>query len=253
MIWAPKLDNSKEKRTGAMSIHQKILQEKATLVLILFIGLLLLDPLIPGAITNLSFAVIGVAGAWLLSERKSFSRKIIVASSSAAAIAIILGKFLPEHMLGPVRIPIGIVLLLFSVILYTWCGSLILSAVVKAKEVTHQLIISAVNCYIILGMFYAHIYTILDWFHPESFALKVLERESASHFVYFSFVTLATLGYGDITPKTEFAQRLAISEAIMGQFFGWLVVAYLVSVYVGRRIQVSDPEPNRKRDSDISA
>ena len=102
-------------------------------------------------------------------------------------------------------------------------------------------------------MFYAHIYTILDWFHPESFALQVPERESASHFIYFSFVTLATLGYGDITPKTEFAQRLAITEAMMGQFYGWLVVAYLLSVYVGHRITVSDCGSNRERDSDNSA
>jgi hypothetical protein len=235
-----------------MSIHQKILQEKATLVLILFVGLLLLDPLIPDALTNLSFAGIGVVGAWLLSAPKSHSRKIIIVSSSAVVIAIILGKFLPEHILESTRMPIGIVLLLFTVILYTWCGSLMLSAVLKAKEVTHQLIISAVNCYIILGMFYAHIYTILDWFHPESFALQALQR-GASQFVYFSFVTLATLGYGDITPKTEFAQRLAITEAIMGQFFGWLVVAYLLSVYVGRRMQASDSDLNRKRESDISA
>jgi hypothetical protein len=128
-----------------------------------------------------------------------------------------------------------------------------LSAMLKARDVTHQLIISAVNLYIIVGMFYAHIYTILNWFRPESFALQVLERESASHFVYFSFVTLATLGYGDITPKTEFAQRLAITEAISGQFYGWLVVAYLLSVYVGRRIRVSDSGPRGDRDSDNSA
>jgi hypothetical protein len=235
-----------------MSIHQKILQEKATLVLILFVGLLLLDPLIPGAVTNLSFAVIGVAAAWLLSDRRSLSRKVIAASSSAVVVAVVLGKSLPEAMLGPARILIGLLLLTFTAILYTWCGALMLSAILKAKEVTHQLIISAVNCYIILGMFYAHIYTILDWFHPESFALPVSKQGAASHFVYFSFVTLATLGYGDITPKTEFAQRLAITEAIMGQFFGWLVVAYLLSVYVGRRI-VGVPRSNCERDSDNSA
>ena len=173
-----------------MSIHQKILQEKAILVLTLFVGLLLLDPLIPDALTNLSFAGIGVVGAWLLSAPKSFSRKIIIVSSSAVALAIILGKFLPEHMLESTRLPIGIALLLFTVILYTWCGSLMLSAVLKAKEVTHQLIISAVNCYIILGMFYAHIYTILDWFHPESFALQALQRERR-HISYISVSLLS--------------------------------------------------------------
>ncbi len=229
-----------------MSIRQRILHERAILVLLLFLGLLILDPLIPGAFTNLSFAVIGVAAAWLLSDRKSVSRKVIAASSSAVVVAIVLGKSHPEAMLGPARMLIGLLLLTFTVILYTWCGALMLSAILKAREVTHQLIISAVNFYIILGMFYAHIYTILDWLHPQSFALQAPGRESASHFIYFSFVTLATLGYGDITPKTEFAQRLAITEAIMGQFFGWLVVAYLVSVYVGRRI--SDPRSSHERD-----
>ncbi len=234
-----------------MSVSERILHEKAILVLVLFLGLLILDPLIPGALTNLSFAVIGVTAAWLLSSPKSLSRKIVGASALIVAMAVVLGKFLPEAMLGPARIPIGLLLLTFTVILYTWCGALMLSAILKAKEVTHQLIISAVNFYIILGMFYAHIYTILDWFHPQSFALQAPERESASHFIYFSFVTLATLGYGDITPKTEFAQRLAITEAMMGQFFGWLVVAYLLSVYVGRRI--SDPGSNHEIDSDNSA
>ncbi len=164
-----------------------------------------------------------------------------------------MAKLLPEAMLGPSRMRIGLLLLTFTLILYACCGALMLSAMLKAREVTHQLIISAVNLYIILGMFYAHIYTILDWFHPESFALQVPEQESASHFVYFSFVTLATLGYGDITPKTEFAQRLAITEAIMGQFYGSLVVAYLLSVYIGHRIRIGDSGSNRERGSDNSA
>jgi hypothetical protein len=236
-----------------VSVSQRILHEKAILTLILFLGLLILDPLIPGAFTNLSFAVIGVAAAWLLSDRGSLSRKVIAASSSAVVVVVVLGKSLPEAMVGPARVPIGLLLLTFTVILYTWCGALMLSAMLKAKEITHQIIISAVNFYIILGMFYAHIYTILDWLHPESFSLQVSGRESASHFIYFSFVTLATLGYGDITPKTEFAQRLAITEAIMGQFFGWLVVAYLLSVYVGRRMQAHDPGSNHERGSGNSA
>jgi hypothetical protein len=228
-----------------VSVSQRILHERAVLALVLFLGLLILDPLIPGSLTNLSFAVIGVAVAWLLSDRGSLSRKAIAGSSAVVVVALVLGKSLPEAMLGPARMLIGLSLLTFTVILYTWCGALMLSAILKAREVTHQLIIS--------GMFYAHIYTILDWFHPGSFSLQVSGQESASHFIYFSFVTLATLGYGDITPKTEFAQRLAITEAIMGQFFGWLVVAYLLSVYVGRRMQVRYSESNSERNSDNSA
>lgn len=233
-----------------VSIRQRIFQESTIVVLALFLGLLLLDPLIPGTRTNYFFAVIGVAGAWLLSERKSLSRKVIAVSSLAVVVAVALGKFLPVAMVGPGRVRIGLLILTFTLILYASCGALMLSAMLRAREVTHHLIISAVNLYIILGMFYAHIYTILDWFHPESFALHLPDRESASHFVYFSFVTLATLGYGDITPKTEFAQRLAITEAIMGQFYGSLVVAYLLSVYISNRIPIRDSGSDHERSSD---
>ena len=229
-------------------MRRRVLHESTILVLVLFLGLLLLDPLIPGAFTDLSFAVIGVAGAWLLSEPKSLSRKVIAVSSSAVLVAIALGKLLPAAMVGPARMRVGLILLTFTLILYGCCGALMLSAMLKAREVTHRLIISAVNLYIILGMFYAHIYTILDWFSPESFALQIPQEESASHFVYFSFVTLATLGYGDITPKTGFAQRLAVTEAIMGQFYGSLVVAYLLSVYMSHRIRVGDSGSTRDTD-----
>jgi hypothetical protein len=236
-----------------VSIHQRIFQERAILVLVLFLGLLLFDPLIPGPLTSLSFASIGVAGAWLLSDKQSLSRKFIAVSSSVIVVAVALGKLLPEAILGTTDMRLGLLLLTFTLILYSCCGTLMLSALLKAREVTHQLIIAAVNLYIILGMFYAHIYTILDWFRPESFALNVSDRESASHFVYFSFVTLATLGYGDVTPKTEFAQRLAITEAIVGQFYGSLVVAYLLSVYIGRRLRSSDSGANREIVSENKA
>ncbi|MBI5248245.1 MAG: hypothetical protein HY912_02010 [Desulfomonile tiedjei] len=219
-----------------MTVLEKAFQEKAALALVMLVGFLLLDPLIPGAFANLSFAVIGVAGAWLLSEKKSLSRRVIQVSISAIVVLVSFAAFLPEALRESNRVSIGLSLLTFTVILYTYCASLILSALLRAKKFTHHLIVSAVNLYIILGIFWAHLYTILDWFHPEAFALNLQDRESASHFIYFSFVTLASLGYGDITPKTEFAQRLAIIEAIVGQFYGSVVVAYLLSIVIGTKI-----------------
>jgi len=75
-----------------VNIAERVLQERAILVLVLFLGLLILDPFIPGALTNVSFALIGVAGAWLFSDGKSLPRKIIVVSSLAIALTIALGS-----------------------------------------------------------------------------------------------------------------------------------------------------------------
>jgi hypothetical protein len=223
-----------------------IFREKALLVLVLFLALLLLDPLVPASLTNLPFAIIGVAGAWLLNEKNSVSRNVILFSTVAVLVLVACARLLPIAVEQAARVPIGLLFLVFILILYTYCAVQILRVLLKANDVTHNLIISAVNLYIILGIFWAHIYTVLNWFHPEAFALNVQQRDSASHFVYFSFVTLASLGYGDITPKTEFAQRLAITEVIMGQFYLAVVVAYLVSVFIGRKIQGVDGKSNHR-------
>jgi len=224
----------------------RVFREKAVLVLILFLGLLLLDPLVPASLTNLPFAIIGVAGAWLLSDKRSLSRTVILFSTVAVLVLVASARLLPMAVVQAARVPIGLLFLVFILILYAYCAGQILSILLRAREVTHHLIVSAVNLYIILGMFWAHIYTVLDWFHPEAFSLNVQQRDSASHFVYFSFVTLASLGYGDITPQSQFAQRLAIAEVIMGQFYVAVVVAYLVSVLIGRKIQGVEGRSNHR-------
>jgi len=62
-----------------------------------------------------------------------------------------------------------------------------LSAILRARKVTHQLIISSVNLYLILGMFYAHIYTVLEWFHPEFVRLAGSEAGIGLTFRVFQF------------------------------------------------------------------
>ncbi len=214
-----------------------LLHEKALLTLGLCLALLLIDPFIPGTLTNMSFAIIGVGTAFILSKERTLSRRVILLLSSAVVVVVVFAKLIPSGVPSFIRVAIGIMALGLAMALYAFCAGLILSALLKAKQVTHDLIISAVNLYIILGVFWAHVYSILNWFHPEAFGLNAKEVSSVSHFIYFSFVTLSTLGYGDITPKTEFAQRLAIIEAIMGHFYGTVVVGYLLSVYIGRMIR----------------
>jgi voltage-gated potassium channel len=227
-----------------MSSFGRVFQERALLTLILFLGLLFLDPLIPDTLTNLPFAFIGVASAWILTEQRSFARYVLLVAASAAFVLFCVARLVPSHTLESMRVTLGISLLVFALTLYSLCAALILREMLKATEVNHHQIISTVNLYLILGMFWAQIYTILDWINPQTFGLHSQKGHSASQFIYFSFVTLCTLGYGDITPKTEFAQRLAITEAIMGQFYVAVVVAYLLSIYIRERISARDESHN---------
>lgn len=109
----------------------------------------------------------------------------------------------------------------------------VLSRILRHEEVTEQTILGAVSAYLLIGQVFAWIYLALHGIEGSS----VLKPSEAGEIpVYYSYVVLTTLGFGDVTPTTELAQRLTVLEALMGQLFLTILLARLVSVYsrVGR-------------------
>jgi len=99
-------------------------------------------------------------------------------------------------------------------------------------------IIGAICVYLMLGVIWALCYALLEAMVPGSF--KGLTEQAASSswnpdWLYFSFVTLTTLGYGDISPLTYSARALSYFEAIVGQFYLAVLVAGLVGVYLSEK------------------
>jgi voltage-gated potassium channel Kch len=102
----------------------------------------------------------------------------------------------------------------------------------RAASVDAEHLYAALSAYMLAGIFFGLFYWILEQIGPGTFTFAGdFSRMSA---IYFSFVTLATLGYGDIVPRTDVARGLAILEGVGGQLFLAVMVARLVSLY-GRR------------------
>lgn len=101
-----------------------------------------------------------------------------------------------------------------------------------AISVDAEHLYAALSAYLLAGIFFGLFYWVLEQIVPGSFATAgEFSRMSA---LYFSFVTLATLGYGDIVPRTEVTRGLAIVEGVGGQLFLAVMVARLFSLY-GRK------------------
>jgi hypothetical protein len=99
----------------------------------------------------------------------------------------------------------------------------------RAESVDAEHLYAALSAYLLAGVFFGLFYWALEQIGPGSFSVAgEFTRMSA---VYFSFVTLATLGYGDIVPRTDVARGLAIVEGVGGQLFLAVMVARLVSLY----------------------
>jgi voltage-gated potassium channel len=116
---------------------------------------------------------------------------------------------------------------------------------VRLKVITGEAISLAVAVYLLLGMTWSMLYMAIFLDHPDAFHF---EREpDAVHittndfigllpvFVYFSLTTLATIGYGDITPVTLTARYAAVAQGIAGQFYLAVLVARLVALQMNRR------------------
>jgi voltage-gated potassium channel len=103
-----------------------------------------------------------------------------------------------------------------------------------ARSVDRQHVDAALSAYLLTGVFFGSFYWVLEQIQPGTFTSP--GDFSPNSAIYFSFVTLATLGYGDIVPRTDVARGLAIVEGVGGQLFLAVLIARLVSLYArGKR------------------
>ena len=122
--------------------------------------------------------------------------------------------------------------------LFWVCGMLLRDIVLRRDAVTADLILGAVNVYLMIGVGFAFIYGLIERLQPGSFT--GLEELASSpdqilYFLYFSFITMSTLGYGDISPITPHGMTVTYIEAIFGQMYLAILVARLVAMYIRNR------------------
>lgn len=102
----------------------------------------------------------------------------------------------------------------------------------RAQQVDSEHLYAALSAYLLVGVFFGLFYWVIEQIAPGTFITNSsFSRMSA---IYFSFVTLATLGYGDIVPRTDITRGLAILEGVGGQLFLAVLVARLISLYSTR-------------------
>ena len=112
--------------------------------------------------------------------------------------------------------------------------------VLRERTLTVDSIFATIAAYLLVAGVFTQIYMCLITWSPASFSLPVDVASRPVHLLhsdmtYFSLVTLATVGYGDILPATSTARMLAMIEAVTGQFYVAVVVAIFVGMYASQR------------------
>ena len=120
--------------------------------------------------------------------------------------------------------------ILASCIIYM--AAVLLVGVVRTERVTHDVISGAIAVYLLVGIAWAVVYALVEGLNPGSFRLGPAGQGTIwEQLLYFSFTTLSTLGFGDITPVNPIARMWTVFEAIFGTLYLAILVARLVSLF----------------------
>jgi hypothetical protein len=162
-------------------------------------------------------------------------------------LLIAWGASLVLELASPAALGLGslVIFRLIGAGLLAFCIVGILHYVACSRKATTDPLFASLVAYFLMAMMFAQLYVALDRSIPESFQEfgvaqqfgvaggERLQRELTT-FNYFSFITISTVGFGDIVPKHPIAQTLVSIEAMIGQFYVTIVVAWLVSLYAMR-------------------
>lgn len=168
-------------------------------------------------IVNLAAAAVGY------DTRKG--RRRLLGLVTLTALLRILGRWLNVEVASAGAALLGFALAVFAAIAA-------LRYALKGRHVDSERLSAALSAYLLAGHFFGVAYFQVEQLRPGSFAVGGAPTQPAQldlqTAIYFSFVTLATLGYGDIAPLTPTARGLAVSEAVLGQLYLAVLVARLV-------------------------
>jgi hypothetical protein len=176
------------------------------------------------SILDIFFLIILITGIYSISKNRS----VFIAGSFLATVAFGAG-ILNIYLMST---GLQVVSKLFYMLFFGLSLTIILSNVIKAEKVTTDTILGAICAYILLGLAWTMVYSLLELLQPGSFHINEATTRMRDEFLYYSFVTMTTLGYGDITPISHPARSLSTLEAVTGQLYIAVLIAHLVGLRI---------------------
>jgi hypothetical protein len=147
---------------------------------------------------------------------------VVIFSLVSATVGLIAGE---KNITGS--------LFVLNLLLVAGAPIVIIHALVRRRVIDLRTVLGAVCVYILLGMLWSFAYAAIGTIQSEPFFLEQA-RATVADYLYFSFVTLTTVGYGDLTAAGGLGRALAVLEALIGQLYLVTVIALLVSNLAAR-------------------
>ena len=208
-------------------------EERFLILICLILGLLLLVPILNRFVAihiflDLFLTAIAILIVYTISHQKRY-----VAVGVLFAIVMLASLWLQYFLQNK---GIAVIAMIAGILFISVVIAIILGFMFKSKVINREIIYQAILLYLLAALWWAFLYTFLKLVDPPSFNIDFDQLEKYFlAFQYYSFVTITTLGYGDITPVTEVAKAFSVLEAIVGQLYLVVAVAWLVGMHVSSK------------------
>jgi len=194
------------------------------LLIMLFLAIFVAPPLVlaqilPQVVIHVAMALVLLTG--VITVPCHTSVRLI---AFLIAIVAVIGRFVEVVMSG--QIPAATEIVLSVVTLTIFAALIIRQFLARGQAIKHR-IAGAVAVYMLLGLLWARLYELVKLIDPGAF--KIAHDEGLATLFYFSFVTLVTIGYGDVVPVSLVARNLAILEGLTGQLYLVILISSLVA------------------------
>lgn len=170
-----------------------------------------------------------------------FKRKAYRLAGIVLGVPTVFANWVGYVVPGLPELPLNIALNALTALFLGFTAVTILIGIHEADEVSADSIAGAFTGYVLAGLVFGHLFCIVEGLAPGSYHVPddlAIEMENVRDrrtvLVYYSYITLTTVGYGDIRPKAATARELAGVEAIAGQFYIAVVMAELIGLKASR-------------------
>lgn len=210
-------------------------KERFLFLLISLLGYLVLTPLFKGFVGIKLLLAIFTTAVFITAIYAVSQKKLFFVIGSLLALPMITATWSTYFVKVPSLLLVGNC---FGILFFVFAVINILSFVFKQHEVTLDVIYGAITVYLLVAMMWALIFSLVESLEPGSFAVAQSQIQASTFtFYYYSFVTITTLGYGEITPVTDIARSFAFLEAVIGQIYLVVLVARLVGINISQSIE----------------
>ncbi len=216
-----------------MYFTKTLYRDRFLFLIVIFVAMIVLGPFLEGFIglrffMDLLVSIIFVTTIYAASHKRNHIIFAIV-----LLMPTLFALWTDDIPINDTLVTIGYIC---GLILFAFAIISIVIYIFSEEVVTRQTISAAVVVYLLLALMWSFVYRLIVILYPGSFAIAHGELHEAENiFLYFSLVTITTLGYGDITPVGNQAIALSVVEAITGQIYLVVVVAWFVGLYVSRK------------------